>query len=60
MVGNDVIIDDPGTSAFPPAREWAANFTETLGPGDQVAGLRIGHQRQLKLEHIVFGEQAGG
>ena len=59
VIRDDVIINDPGAAAFSPARQRPTNFAETLGPGDQVAGLRIGHQRQLELEHVVFAEQTG-
>ncbi|HRE80881.1 MAG TPA: hypothetical protein PLN52_07520 [Opitutaceae bacterium] len=59
VIGNDVIVDDPGAAALSPARQRPANFAETLGPGDQVAGLWVSHQHQLKLGHIVFAKQAG-
>src|SRR5690606_10682546 len=59
VVGNDVIVDDPGTPALSPTRQRPTNFTEALGPGNQVPGLRISHQCQLEFEHVVFGKQAG-
>ena len=60
MVGNDVIVYYSCSSALSSTVQGSTNFPQTLGPRNQVASLRVGHQRQLELDYIVFSKQTGG